>query len=338
MSQANDLLNSVTESTAGSAAEGHIVIGRDRYITVPDDLKRIAVQYDHNIETVTFDCPRYWDGKDMSEMMIYVNYMRPDNAMGSFVCENITVDSDDEELMHFDWTITGNVTQIVGPISFLVCIKDTDAEGNEENHWNSELNTDLYISQGMKCSTDSALRKYPDIITQLLLRMDRVEFISPEGWLEFTDVMNAHMTNFENPHNVNVLQLGLENVDNTSDMDKPVSTAQKAAIDEANVAASSAQTAADNAQTTIDNHKSDTENPHAVTATQLGLGNVDNTADVDKPISTAQQEALDELSAQITALQNAGYTISVDLTQAQYDALGDEKLTNNVTYYITDAD
>ena len=38
MSQANELLNSVTESTAGSAAEGHIVIGRDRYITVPDDL------------------------------------------------------------------------------------------------------------------------------------------------------------------------------------------------------------------------------------------------------------------------------------------------------------
>ena len=28
----------------------------------------------------------------------------------------------------------------------------------------------------------------------------------------------------------------------------------------------------------------------------------------------------------------------VELTQAEYDALGDEKLTNNVTYYIKDVE
>ena len=35
------------------------------------------------------------------------------------------------------------------------------------------------------------------------------------------------------------------------------------------------------------------DNPHNVTATQVGLGNVDNTSDADKPVSTAQQAALD---------------------------------------------
>ena len=35
------------------------------------------------------------------------------------------------------------------------------------------------------------------------------------------------------------------------------------------------------------------DNPHGVTATQVGLGNVDNTSDVNKPISTATQTALD---------------------------------------------
>ena len=34
-------------------------------------------------------------------------------------------------------------------------------------------------------------------------------------------------------------------------------------------------------------------NPHQVTATQVGLGNVDNTSDTNKPVSTAQQTALD---------------------------------------------
>lgn len=40
-------------------------------------------------------------------------------------------------------------------------------------------------------------------------------------------------------------------------------------------------------------HTSDTENPHGVTAAQVGLGDVDNTSDEDKPISTATQAALD---------------------------------------------
>lgn len=40
-------------------------------------------------------------------------------------------------------------------------------------------------------------------------------------------------------------------------------------------------------------HISDTSNPHSVTATQVGLGSVNNTADSAKPVSTAQQTALD---------------------------------------------
>lgn len=39
-------------------------------------------------------------------------------------------------------------------------------------------------------------------------------------------------------------------------------------------------------------HIDATNNPHGVTATQVGLGNVDNTSDLDKPISTATQTAL----------------------------------------------
>lgn len=41
------------------------------------------------------------------------------------------------------------------------------------------------------------------------------------------------------------------------------------------------------------NHLSDTNNPHDVTKNQVGLGNVDNTSDADKPISSATQTALD---------------------------------------------
>ena len=41
-------------------------------------------------------------------------------------------------------------------------------------------------------------------------------------------------------------------------------------------------------------HMQRTDNPHAVTKQQLGLGNADNTADGEKPVSTAQAAAIQE--------------------------------------------
>ena len=45
--------------------------------------------------------------------------------------------------------------------------------------------------------------------------------------------------------------------------------------------------------TNFNNHTTNYNNPHKVSASQIGLGNVNNTSDTDKPISTAQQSALD---------------------------------------------
>lgn len=44
---------------------------------------------------------------------------------------------------------------------------------------------------------------------------------------------------------------------------------------------------------TFNNHVEDASNPHGVTAEQVGLAKVDNTSDMDKPISNLVQAALD---------------------------------------------
>ena len=62
--------------------------------------------------------------------------------------------------------------------------------------------------------------------------------------------------------------VGLGNVDNTSDANKPVSTATQTAL----------------------NAKAGTTHTH--TKSDVGLGNVDNTSDLSKPVSTATQTAL----------------------------------------------
>ena len=89
---------------------------------------------------------------------------------------------------------------------------------------------------------------------------------------------------------------------------------------------SSLTTSVDNLTTQITNHINNKDNPHAVTKTQVGLGNVDNTADKDKPVSTAQQAAIDK------AIEDIHIKV---ITQSDYTAL--ETKDNNTLYFIIDS-
>lgn len=178
MSQTDNILDNLSEEdisayTADPVTEGHIIVDSDRRISVPEKLKRIAVQYDHDIETVTFDCPRYWDEHDLSAMTIYINYMRADNTLGMYKATNVVVDEADPNIMHFNWTLSRNATAVKGALSFLVCAKKDDGEGVETNHWNSELCSDMTVSAGLECE-DAVVDPYPDVITSMLLRLDRL--------------------------------------------------------------------------------------------------------------------------------------------------------------------
>lgn len=80
--------------------------------------------------------------------------------------------------------------------------------------------------------------------------------------------VNNHIANKSNPHTVTKAQVGLGNVNNTSDADKPVSTAQATAIADAKAAGTAAQTS-------INSHAGRKDNPHTVTRAQLGLATTD---------------------------------------------------------------
>lgn len=169
--------------------------------------------------------------------------------------------------------------------------------------------------------------------------------------------LTSHTSNTSNPHSVTKAQVGLGNVDNTSDSSKPVSTLQQAALDlKADKATTYTKTEVDGKIKAVDDkaeknsedivaqgnlitnlesnkasasdltaHATNTSNPHNVTAAQVGLGNVDNTSDADKPISTATQSALDEKQDTLTAGTNitiTGTTISAkDTTYTAGDGI-----------------
>ena len=90
--------------------------------------------------------------------------------------------------------------------------------------------------------------------------------------------------------------VGLGNVDDTSDANKPVSTATQTALDlKANLASPTF-----------------TGTVAGITSSMVGLGNVDNTTDANKPVSTATQTALD-LKAPLASPTFTGTATTSDL-------------------------
>ena len=114
------------------------------------------------------------------------------------------------------------------------------------------------------------------------LKLDAENVFSSSAQIDVTATTNystvsSHISSTSNPHSVTAAQVGLGNVDNTSDANKPVSTATQTALDlKANLASPTF-----------------TGTVGGVSKGMVGLGNVDNTSDANKPVSTAQQNALD---------------------------------------------
>jgi len=120
----------------------------------------------------------------------------------------------------------------------------------------------------------SKLIKNRPLIGETVFATDTEEYGALEHgelvWRKFRDSVTS-VSGKTGDITLNKSDVGLSNVDNTSDLDKPVSIATQNLIN--------------SIISNID--------PNNITKEKLGLGNVDNTSDLDKPVSTATQEALD---------------------------------------------
>lgn len=104
--------------------------------------------------------------------------------------------------------------------------------------------------------------------TELKTYVDDLIADTGSGVTALETKVNNHIANKSNPHTVTKTQVGLGNVNNTSDADKPVSTAQATAIADAKAAGTTAQTS-------INSHAGRRDNPHVVTRAQLSLATTD---------------------------------------------------------------
>jgi hypothetical protein len=128
---------------------------------------------------------------------------------------------------------------------------------------------------------------------------------------ETLNTLNEHTKNTENPHKVTAQQVGLGNVPNvTTDNQTPTFT-QSSTLSEINSGEKLSTLFGKIKKAIVDliSHLANTSNPHSVTKSQVGLGNVDDTSDADKPISTATKTALDGKAPKTHASSSLDYGI-----------------------------
>lgn len=101
--------------------------------------------------------------------------------------------------------------------------------------------------------------------------------------------LSSHESNKTNPHEVTASQVGLGNVVNTGDSATPIQNGTtKFTTGGAYTLKSDLETNIGNVNTSLTNHKNDKNNPHAVTAAQVGLDKVGNF----KAVSTEANQGL----------------------------------------------
>ena len=167
---------------AGPVNDVITIDGESRVISVPASEILFGVETDKDVERKHFRCPRVvGDGIDLSKHQIYISYITSDSTGKSFsgdsnlyLCEDVAIDGDD---ITFSWQLSGNVFASAGFIAFKVLAAKTDGE-NVQTRWNTvpAVGTVLMtVPDGMDIS-----ETYPDIVTQLLERMESVEKIATE--------------------------------------------------------------------------------------------------------------------------------------------------------------
>lgn len=117
-----------------------------------------------------------------------------------------------------------------------------------------------------------------------------------------------HISNKNNPHYITKDQIGLSNLENLVISDQiPIFTPKENLTDlksgekMSDLFGKIAKSVSD-----LIEHLSNVSNPHKTSKEQIGLSNIDNTSDINKPVSKAQKAAIDKVRDDLKSYTDEG--------------------------------
>ena len=192
---ADELISTLeeNESTVIDGIPYCVIDPDDRTIAVPESEKFFGVTNDKDVERRYFICPKVvGDNIDLSQHQIYVAYAYASNETtipkisdGLYNCEDVEVSGDN---ITFSWKLSDNVFAMAGFIVFKVMAKKMD--GNIlKTKWNT---LPAYGTVLMTLPDGTQIEsQYPDILTQILDRLDILEQGSGGGTVDPEQIKQA---------------------------------------------------------------------------------------------------------------------------------------------------
>ena len=141
-----------------------------RTITVPSGLQTVGVESDEDVRRLNFQMPKHYHEIDLSEFNIRINFLNANNSGDVYAVTDKAISGDN---ITFSWLVGRNALAYRGNIRFIVCLKKTDAEGVVQQEFNTTVAT-LSVLEGLE-TTEQVIQENPDIIEQILARLDELE-------------------------------------------------------------------------------------------------------------------------------------------------------------------
>ena len=152
--------------------------------------KTSLIQHDHNSERFTFEIPRWVEGHDMSLCnKITVHYINIDSVSKEFVKGRYEVDDMDispesDDVVILSWLISGNATQLVGSLQFLIRFACVTGDEIVEYAWNTAVCNSISVSSGINAD-ETFETDYVDVIEQWKVNL----------WTEFENEVRKEINN-----------------------------------------------------------------------------------------------------------------------------------------------
>lgn len=141
-----------------------------RTITIPSGLQTVGVESDEDVRWLNFQMPKQYGEVDLSEFDIRINFMNANNSGDVYAVTDKAVSGDN---ITFSWLVGRNALAYRGSIRFIVCLKKEDAEGVVQQEFNTTV-AQLTVLEGLE-TTEAVVAENPDIIEQILARLDELE-------------------------------------------------------------------------------------------------------------------------------------------------------------------
>lgn len=141
-----------------------------RTITVPSGLQTVGVESDEDVRRLNFQMPKQYHEVDLSEFNIRINFLNANNSGDVYAVTDKAVSGDN---ITFSWLVGRNALAYRGNIRFIVCLKKTDTEGVVQQEFNTTI-AQLTVLEGLE-TTEAVVAENPDIIEQILQRLDELE-------------------------------------------------------------------------------------------------------------------------------------------------------------------